>query len=206
MPGAFLNEEKLKVDLQVSRTPIRDALGRLEQEGLIVIKPKKGILVSPLTLDEINQTYEIRMIFESYALRHYGDKLSIGFLLDEYKVCCAQSSEPSLSFQNDDFFHMTIVKAMQNHYVEECYETIHVQDQRIRRLTGVDPSRLADTKKEHSEIITACLKKDWEEAATAMYKHLKNAKDAAFSMVLKSNNRHFILSEEDNGDAMCCIQ
>ena len=47
-PGTFLNEEFLTEDLNLSRTPVRDALGRLEQEGLIQIRPKRGIMVTGL--------------------------------------------------------------------------------------------------------------------------------------------------------------
>lgn len=50
----FLNEELLTTELGLSRTPVRDALSRLEQEGLIEIKPKKGIIVMPLSINTIN--------------------------------------------------------------------------------------------------------------------------------------------------------
>ena len=53
-PGTFLNEELLTTELGLSRTPVRDALSRLEQEGLIEIKPKKGIIVMPLSINTIN--------------------------------------------------------------------------------------------------------------------------------------------------------
>lgn len=53
-PGTFLNEEILTDELKISRTPIRDALSRLEQEGLIEIKPKKGITVTALSIKDVN--------------------------------------------------------------------------------------------------------------------------------------------------------
>lgn len=52
-PGAVYNEEYLCEEVNTSRTPVRDALGRLEQEGLIKIMPKRGIVVSPLTLKDV---------------------------------------------------------------------------------------------------------------------------------------------------------
>ena len=63
-PSALLNEEMLKEDVQASRTPIRDALGRLEQEGLVTILPKKGIMVAPLTIREINMVHEARTLID----------------------------------------------------------------------------------------------------------------------------------------------
>ena len=67
-PGTFLNEEQLTTELSLSRTPVRDALGRLEQEGLLEIRPKCGILVRPLTLNDIDMTFEVRMLYEPYIL------------------------------------------------------------------------------------------------------------------------------------------
>ena len=64
--GTFLNEEQLTTELSLSRTPVRDALGRLEQEGLLEIRPKCGILVRPLTLNDIDMTFEVRMLYEPY--------------------------------------------------------------------------------------------------------------------------------------------
>lgn len=186
-PGSMLNEELLEQSLNISRTPIRDALGRLEQEGLILIKPKKGILISPLNLNEINKIYEIRMIFEPYAILNYGNLLDEMFLHNQYKICSSEPSHIDI-FQYDDFFHTQIVKATHNFYIEECYDTINVQIQRFRRLTGIHPERLLATLEEHKAIITECLKKNWEEAAEAMRYHLTRSKDSAFSIVLEANH------------------
>ena len=59
----------------ISRTPMRDALGRLEQEGLITILPKKGLMVSPITDEDVHSIYEVRLLVEPYALRVYGELL-----------------------------------------------------------------------------------------------------------------------------------
>ena len=75
-PGTFLNEELLTTELGLSRTPVRDALSRLEQEGLIEIKPKKGIIVMPLSINTINMIFEVRQLYEPYILLNYGNALS----------------------------------------------------------------------------------------------------------------------------------
>ena len=69
-PGTFLNEEILTEALSLSRTPIRDALGRLEQEGLIEIRPKRGITVKSLTVSDINMIFEVRNLYEPYILKN----------------------------------------------------------------------------------------------------------------------------------------
>ncbi|MGE4584289.1 MAG: GntR family transcriptional regulator [Sphaerochaeta sp.] len=191
-PGSMVNEEILRQSLNISRTPIRDALGRLEQEGLIVIKPKKGILISPLTFDEISQIFEIRMVFEPYALLNYGNRLDETFLLNQYRICLTEPGSATESFGHDDRLHAQIVQATQNHYIEESYNTISVQNQRLRRLTGVKHERLRSTYDEHKEIITACLKKNWKEAADAMRHHLIQSKDSALSIVLETNPQFIV--------------
>ena len=65
-PSALLNEEMLKEDVQASRTPIRDALGRLEQEGLVTILPKKGIIFQSCTTEIKSPMKSIKIIFESF--------------------------------------------------------------------------------------------------------------------------------------------
>ena len=82
----FLNEEQLTTELSLSRTPVRDALGRLEQEGLLEIRPKCGILVRPLTLNDIDMIFEVRMMYEPYVLTHYGANLSVSALNEFYDI------------------------------------------------------------------------------------------------------------------------
>ena len=70
-PNEFLNEQKLCAEMgNISRTPMRDALGRLEQEGLITILPKKGLMVSGITEEDVHSMFEMRLLVEPYALRH----------------------------------------------------------------------------------------------------------------------------------------
>ena len=85
-PGTFLNEELLTTELGLSRTPVRDALSRLEQEGLIEIKPKKGIIVMPLSINTINMIFEVRQLYEPYILLNYGNALSVERLKDFYNI------------------------------------------------------------------------------------------------------------------------
>ena len=66
-PGQFLNEQELRESVGASRTPIREALNKLEQEGLLEILPKRGVLVRDITLQEVNAIFEIRCMIEPYV-------------------------------------------------------------------------------------------------------------------------------------------
>ena len=112
-PGMFLNEELLCSEIGVSRTPVRDALSRLEQEGLINILPKKGIMISNLSINDMNMTYEFRLMLEPYILQHYGPFLDSEKLLYYYHLFSDHKllEDKELSSTADDEFHIWIVNS-----------------------------------------------------------------------------------------------
>jgi len=185
-PNTLLNEELLREELHVSRTPIRDALSRLEQKGLITILPKKGIMVSSLSINDINMVFEVRMMYEPYALLHYGSRIPYSVLTHSYELLSDLDamSEDWAFFQADDAFHAAVVQAIGNRFLLQTYEWIQDQNLRFRVMTGqTSAPRLEDTSKEHTRILEACLKKDWSEAASAMKDHLINSKNATFDLL-----------------------
>ena len=190
-PNTLLNEELLREELHVSRTPIRDALSRLEQKGLITILPKKGIMVSSLSINDINMVFEVRMMYEPYALLHYGSRIPYSVLTHSYELLSDLDamSEDWAFFQADDAFHAAVVQAIGNRCLLQTYERIQEQTLRFRVMTG-QPSapRLEDTSKEHTRILEACLKKDWSEAASAMKDHLINSKNATFDLLFQKKD------------------
>ncbi|MDK2808367.1 MAG: GntR family transcriptional regulator, rspAB operon transcriptional repressor [Clostridiales bacterium] len=188
-PGTLLNEELLREEFNVSRTPIRDALSRLEQEGLITILPKKGIMVSSLSLGELNMIFEIRLLFEPYAVMNYGYTFDGNALLEYYQLF----SQPIEKLSNldiyalDDRFHAMIMDSVPNTYMKQCNSMIHNQNLRFRVMTGNCTSeRLIRTHQEHLDIIKACLKKDWPGASDAMKKHLLESKNSTFELLLNT--------------------
>ena len=190
-PTTLLNEELLREELHVSRTPIRDALSRLEQKGLITILPKKGIMVSSLSINDINMVFEVRMMYEPYALLHYGSRIPYSVLTHSYELLSDLDamSEDWAFFQADDAFHAAVVQAIGNRFLLQTYEWIQDQNLRFRVMTGqTSAPRLEDTSKEHTRILEACLKKDWSEAASAMKDHLINSKNATFDLLFQKKD------------------
>lgn len=185
-PNTLINEEALREELGVSRTPIRDALSRLEQEGLIQILPKKGIMVSGLSLSEINAIFEIRLLFEPHALATYGHRLNDEKMLEFYNICSqGEVLEADEFYRVDDEFHAFIIAATPNRYIQHTYELIQNQNLRFRVMTGQRPDdRLERSNNEHLTIIKACLRKDWMAAAAAMEEHLRQSKNSTFELLL----------------------
>lgn len=191
MPNAFLNEDVLCNELKVSRTPVRDALSRLEQERLITIIPKKGFFVAPLSIREINMAFEMRCLLEPYIIKNYCQNISTEDLDALYanvecasKLICAPNEQDF--FLLDSAFHQIIFKQCDNVYIQQTNNMISNQNVRLRVLSGrTNKPRLESTVKEHFEIIDALSKGDCASAADAMKKHLANSKDASLNAFIQ---------------------
>lgn len=190
-PNERLNEQILCDQLgSISRTPVRDAIGRLEQEELVRILPKKGILVAPIEPREIDLIYELRMLLEPYALLHCGERISPDVLL-KFQHMLNDASNTSRAQQNrhyfydtDNQFHRLIIDATENRYIIRAFENTQSTNHRIRILSGDEiATRVPESFREHERIISACLHQDWEGAARSMTTHLEHARAAAFAIL-----------------------
>ncbi len=195
-PNTLLNEEKLKEEIGVSRTPIRDALSRLEQERLVTILPKKGIMVAPLSIREINAVHEVRMLIEPYTVEHYGEKIPKEKFL-EYKETFQRINDALENgrivsedmYEIDDQFHLEFINVMENEYFTSIHEQVYNQDRRLRILSGAKgKNRMMETQDEHLKIVEHCMEEDWVSAAEAMREHLLYAKKSWFNAILQNEN------------------
>lgn len=196
-PNANLNEAMLLEDTGCSRTPIRDALSRLEQERLLTIMPKKGVRVSDVTINDITTVYEMRSLIEPYVIRNYGKKMDKE-KLGNMRQCFDKSVTPEHIqaaekenrladlYKLDDDFHQYIVRCSGNMYMQMSMEQIYNQNIRLRVLTSINRSRLMASHPEHTIIIDYLLLEQYEEAAKAMEKHLENAKQVSFKAIISN--------------------
>lgn len=192
-PGAELNEELLTEQLQISRTPVRDALSRLEQEGLVEIRSKKGVTVTPLSIREINMIFEMRNLYEPHILMNYGVHLDEEKLKEFYGIFSRKNKDSSCFKDNDYYyeldsdFHQLIVSACPNIYIRQDYNLIQTQSERFRFMTGnKSNNRLEDTFKEHLDIIIPCLEQNWTAATDKLIYHLNESKKATFQLVFET--------------------
>jgi DNA-binding GntR family transcriptional regulator len=186
-PNSLLNEEILKNDLHVSRTPIRDALSRLEQEYLIKILPKRGILITGITIEEVNRIFEMRLLIEPYVLNKYGSTISPG-IYSEFKHFFSRSIHrlPTETVnQKDDDFHSMFINASNNPYLIQAAEFPFVQNVRLRILSANmgKEARLKSSQNEHLAIIQFCCEKNWKKAAAALDEHLLISKKTTEDVV-----------------------
>lgn len=188
-PNAFINEEMIAQEMNASRTPIREALNRLEQEQLVKIMPKKGIIVCELTPDVISSIFETRLLIEPFIIENYGHLIDREKLKDYKKIYEGDFQDDEAEFEIDDSFHSFLYNSSKNVYLIKTLENTTWQNQRIRVYSGIKVRRVPRTHEEHLKIIDAILSEKYSQAADQMREHIKKSMKNSLEIVYSSFSR-----------------
>ncbi|MEV6666566.1 GntR family transcriptional regulator [Streptomyces nigra] len=175
--GTLLTEGELADAVGVSRTPVREALLRLEAEGLLKLYPKKGALVLPVSAQEIKDVVETRMLVEEHAARKAvpappGLLERLEELLERQKAQAAAGDLAGAAV-TDRCFHAEIVRSGGNEILSRLYDQL--RDRQLRMGAAVmhsHPDRIAKTLGEHEEILTALRSGDAQAAVELVHRHI----------------------------------
>ncbi|WP_307621483.1 GntR family transcriptional regulator [Streptomyces sp. V3I7] len=175
--GTLLTEGELAEAVGVSRTPVREALLRLEVEGLIRLYPKKGALVLPVSAQEIADVVETRLLVEEHAARKAVPAppsliARLEELLDRQKEQAAAGDFAGAAV-SDRCFHAEIVRSGGNEILSRLYDQL--RDRQLRMGVAVmqsHPDRIAKTLSEHEEILDALRSGDPEAAVAVVHRHV----------------------------------
>ncbi|MGI5376800.1 GntR family transcriptional regulator [Streptomyces sp. CA-251387] len=175
--GTLLTEGELAEAVGVSRTPVREALLRLEVEGLIKLYPKKGALVLPVSAQEIKDVVETRMLVEEHAARKAvpappGLIERLEELLAQQKAQAA-AGDLAAAAVTDRCFHAEIVRSGGNEILSRLYDQL--RDRQLRMGVAVlhsHPDRIAKTLVEHQEILDALRSGDADAAVGTVHRHI----------------------------------
>ena len=178
--GETLAEISLSKRLGVSRTPIRAALHRLAEEGLIEITPNKGAVVIGVGYEELVDIYKIRMRLEGLASREAALKISDE---DKKKLCdSVELSEFYIGKQDtehlkelDSEFHNIIYRASGNRLLSKTLSELHRNIKVYRKLSLTVPERLEKSVMEHREILNAIISGDADTADALTFRHIEAA-------------------------------
>lgn len=184
-PGDILDEKQLVKEIGASRTPIREALNKIEQENLIRIIPKRGVFVCEITPKDLTDLFQVREQIGPFVTRLATPHLPEEELLKYRKLFTEMDKLENLEvFELDNKFHHFIVSGCKNKYFMQLMENIYVQNQRIRILSARMNNRLNISASEHLNIIECLLKRDADGAAEEMRKHVIRARDTAYQVLL----------------------
>jgi DNA-binding GntR family transcriptional regulator len=181
MPGDRLSETELAEAIAVSRTPLRQALQRLQHEGLVEAIPKVGWLVPPLSFDKFDELYDFRVLIECFAVRELcaasEDRPSLDALDALWRVKASDRLTDSLQVGAlDEAFHLAIVESTGNREMLRTYREITERMRIIRRLDFTVSDRIAATYDEHGKILAAIRRRRADEAQRLLSAHIEHSK------------------------------
>lgn len=177
-PGERLMEIQLGEKLGVSRTPIREAIRKLELEGLVVMVPRKGAQVAQFTEKDIEDVLEVRAALEALATRlackRMDDRafLKLQLAIAEYEYA-ARDNDIEVMIQKDVEFHETIFNITQNDKLIQLFNNLREQIHRYR-IAYLKNAEEGDTVRiEHLQILEALTNRDEDLASELATKHIQ---------------------------------
>jgi DNA-binding GntR family transcriptional regulator len=180
MPGSRCSEGELAQRLSVSRTPLRQALQRLEREGFLQVLPKIGWQVAPLDFDVFDELYDLRILIECHAARlltQAAERPALQHLADIWLVPEAHRlGDGAAVGRLDEAFHSQLVKASGNREMSRVHREITERIRIIRRLDFTKPARVEATYDEHARILRAVTRRRDDEAQRLLRAHIEQSK------------------------------
>ncbi|OLB91097.1 MAG: GntR family transcriptional regulator [Chloroflexi bacterium] len=175
-PGSVVNEARLREELKIGRTPIREALQRLARENLVRSIPHRGTFVTDVNITDLARITEVRVVLESHAARLAAEKLSAADR-DAIKELLELVRRGYITGQHDlmhldQRIHRTVYRAARNPFLEATLERYFNLSLRLWYLVLDREVRLREAVGEHSELLQAVLAGDGDRAEDIMRRHI----------------------------------
>ncbi len=182
VPGDRFTENELCERLTVSRTPVRQALVRLQQEGYVKVLFRSGWRVQPFDFDKFEQLYDLRMVLETTAAQRLCadgervDRVLLDQLVQIWLVPVAERSTDGEQVGRwDEAFHCSLVEAAGNAEMARVHKDVTDRIRIIRRLDFTKSARIDATYDEHAKILKAIRSKRGDQAAMLLRAHIETS-------------------------------
>jgi DNA-binding GntR family transcriptional regulator len=184
-----LSEYTLARDLEVSRTPIREALKRLEREELVVSVPRRGTFVRELTVQDVIEIYQVRTPLEVFAAgvaaERMNDSQIEGLIAGlTHARDAATSGDDAEAFTSDISFHQMIIGTTRNRRLATILAGLDDQVHRIRAIAFRAGERLDSALAEHGRVLESIASRNARGAEAAMAEHLHHAREHALRLLV----------------------
>ncbi len=189
LPGERLMETQLAEKIGVSRTPIREAIRKLELEGLVEMIPRKGAQVASMTKKDIQDVLEVRAVLEELAVKLACKKITdeqmynLKIINEDFSIAVEKQNLQMMA-NKDVEFHDIIFKIADNDKLTQIINNLREQIYRYRVVYLNDKTYLQTIQDEHNEIIIAIEEKNIDMAITTIRKHILNQEKAVLKSVL----------------------
>lgn len=177
-PGDRLREEDVAKRLNLSRTPVREALRRLENNGIVEHRPRIGAVIRKLSHTEIVELYEMRIVLERTAAdmaAQHGSEAEFDALDDMNTRISLMEQTPTLGAAINQDFHETLYLAARNRFLIAAAKAINNALILLGPTTYTDPDRIRIVVAEHGDLISALRQRDGSRAAQAAETHLQTS-------------------------------
>lgn len=181
-PGFWLQEVELTEHLGVSRSPVREALRQLVSDGLLQEVPNRGVFVKEFTSKDIDEIFDMRILFESYGIAHSRANMTSAkrneFLdvLSKLETSFAAGDVETYTI-HDRKLHSLMVAMGGNSIMDTAYERVDSMNQQFRILSLTSKQRFDESLEEHREIVCALIVGDTAKADEMNRRHLELARD-----------------------------
>jgi DNA-binding GntR family transcriptional regulator len=190
-PGTVLEEPQLGERFHASRTPVREAMRQLAAAGLVEIRPRRGVVVLPLTRRNLAEMFEVTAEVEAMCARFATNRMNA---LERYEIItlherAGQSAEVNNVDQYDEAnarFHDAIYRATHNSFLVEQALQLRVRLLPFRRTQLRQEHRVQASHAEHALLVRAMTRGDATEAAVIMREHMLNASDALMRFLART--------------------
>ncbi|KML64867.1 GntR family transcriptional regulator [Pectobacterium peruviense] len=185
LPGERLQETRLAQQFGLSRTPIREALHRLEALGLVEPGPQRGLMIAQISYERLRQLFAVREGLERLAMELAVASASteeLELLQDMVNVEKTLTDSQQLHDHNR-LFHRQIYRATHNPYLNEMLENLRIHLSLLRGTTYESTKRTEEARREHQAIVEALVRRDKDGAQEAACQHIRNGYRARLSML-----------------------
>ncbi|WP_417721066.1 GntR family transcriptional regulator [Salipiger sp.] len=200
-PGTRLRETELAAQLDISRTPVREAIRKLEADGVVSYQPRIGAVVRMLSYPEVMELYEMRWVLESTAARLATRGASpveieeLGAINEELGTAL---DDPARLTTLNRQFHDTLIAAARNRFLVRSVRSIEKTLLILGPTTMEDPARAQGAYAEHGAVVEALRARDGTAAEAAMRAHIENAQRTRLQQLRR---RGLLIGAEDGTDA-----
>lgn len=188
-PGTRVLEEELAERFDVSRTPLREALHHLEQDGLVVRLPKRGLAVAPISVEEAKELMMIRSYVEGLAIRLTTERLTeaqvnyLKELKERFSVVEAAQSPDEMK-KLGRLFHTFVSSNCGNRFCQSYISKSQPIVTRYKNIGVTRAGRRLESLHEHLHMIDCLIERDAEEAETSMRKHIEVSLNGSINQIL----------------------
>jgi len=195
VPGERIYEAALAQALGVSRNPVREAVRRLQQDGLLEVRPHYGIYVAEIPPEEIEDVYRIRGVLEAAAAGLAAERMTdtevaaLRRILAEQQAAAARSDRlprEAVSAAQADRFHHAIHVGARSPRLLALLEQIYAQVTHFRNLTLRQPGRAKVSAEGHAAIFDAIAARDADASERRMREHIDDARQALVRQVTEA--------------------